>query len=53
MSSHVLYVHKGKLILRLSLEKIEMSQSHFQNEYMVIFLVQSTHHVDHLDISWF
>jgi len=35
MSSRVLYVHKGKLIIRPSLEKLEMSQSHFQNEYMV------------------
>jgi len=45
MSSHVLYVHKGKLILKPSLEKLEMSQSHFQNEYKVIFVVQYTHHV--------
>lgn len=35
----VLYVHKGKLILRPSLEKLEMSQSHLQNEYRVIFMV--------------
>jgi len=27
MTSHVLHVHKGKLIIRLSLEKLEMSQS--------------------------
>jgi len=30
-----------------------MSQSHFQNEYIVIFVVQYTHHVEHLYISWF
>jgi len=47
MSSHVLYVHKGKLIIRPSQEKLEMSQSHFQNECRVIFVVQYTHHVDH------
>ena len=29
MSSHVLYVHKGKLIIIPSQEKLEMSQSHF------------------------
>jgi len=29
MSSHVLHVHTGKLIIRPSLEKFEMSQSHF------------------------
>jgi len=53
MSSHLLSVHKGKMIIRPSPEKFEMSQSHFQNEYRVIFVVQYTHHVDHLDISWF
>jgi len=47
MSSHVLYVHKGKLIIRSSQEKLEISQSHFQNECRVIFVVQYTHHVDH------
>jgi len=29
MISHVLHVHKGKLIIRQSPEKLEMSQSHF------------------------
>jgi len=38
-------VNKGKLIIKASLEKLEMSQSHFQNEYRVIFAVQYTHHV--------
>jgi len=47
MSSHVLYIHKGKLIIRSSQEKLEMSQSHFQIEYRVIFVIQYTHHVDH------
>jgi len=51
MSSHVLHAEKGKLIIRPSLEKLEMSQSHFQNEYKVIFVVQYTHYVNHLDIS--
>jgi len=32
MSSHVLYVHKGKLISGPSPKKLEMSQSPFQNE---------------------
>jgi len=41
------------LTIRLSPKKLEMSQSHFQNEYNVIFVVQYTHDVDHLDISWF
>jgi len=40
MSSHVLYVNKGKLIIRPTPEKLEMSQSHFQNGYKVIFVVQ-------------
>ena len=53
MSSHVLHVHKENLIIRPSLEKLEISQSHFQKEYRVIFMVQYTHHVDHLDIAWF
>jgi len=30
-----------------------MSQSHFKNEYIVIFVVQYTYHVEHLYISWF
>jgi len=47
MSSYVLYVHKGNLIIRPSQEKLEMSQSHFQNQCKVIFGVQNTHHVDH------
>jgi len=47
MSSHLLYVHKGKLIIRPSQDKLEMSQSNFQNEYKVIFVVQYTYHVDH------
>jgi len=53
MSSQVLYIDKEILILRPSPQKLEMSQSHFHNEYMVIFVVQYTYHVDHLDISWF
>ena len=52
MSSHLLYIHKENLILRPSPKKLEMSQSHFHNEYKVIFMVQYTHHVDDLDISW-
>ena len=46
-------IRSQKLIIRQPLEKLEMSQSHFQNEYRVIFVVQYTHHVDHLYISWF
>ena len=53
MSSHLLYVHKGKLILKPLPKKLKMSQSHFQNKYRVIFVVQYIYHVDHLDISWF
>jgi len=30
MSSHVLYVHIGKLIIKSSQEKLEMSRSHFK-----------------------
>ena len=42
-----------KLIMRPSPEKLKMSQSHFKNEYIVIFVVQYTYHVEHLYISWF
>jgi len=48
-----MYYTFTKLIIRSSPEKLEMSQSHFQNEYIVIFVVQYTHHVDYLYISWF
>ena len=43
----------GKLIVRSSRLKLDMSQSLFWSAYKEIYVDQFIHQVDHLDILWF
>ena len=43
----LMYYTFTKLIIKPSQEKLEISQSHFQNECRVVFVIQYTHLVNH------